>query len=187
MKPSEIETLLPEVMRMALAPPGPLNALLEVMAQQHAPVEALLQRLDAVLRPCATDDLFVPLLARWVGMDHLYAKPGGGAARDGEGQTLSTGTGHLRELVGRAAWLSHWRGTRTGLVAFLETACGCTGFDVQEQVPGPDGLPIPFHMLVLAPHPMQAHRLLIERIIESEKPAYATCQLVFLPAEEPTP
>lgn len=180
MTPNEIEALLPEVLRSALTDDGPLRALVAVMSQLHAPVESLLGDIDTVFRPGATDDSFVPMLAQWAGMDRLLVPPLPADA-------VSTGNGRLRALLMRAAWLSQWRGTRVGLVAFLETACGVQGFEIDEQVIGPDGQPTPFHLRVQAPASMLAHRPLIERILEAEKPAYATCELVFqTPGEEPS-
>jgi phage tail-like protein len=176
MKPSEIERLLPEVMRPGAAEGAPLAALLQVMAALQAPNEELLATLDRVFDPARTDDAFVPLLARWVDMDRLTASTAGG-------EPLSSGLGRLRELVRRAAWLSQWRGTRQGLTDFLATAVGLPGFDVQEDVRDESGRPRPFHIRVVAPADALAHRTLIERIIALEKPAYLTCELVFAPAE----
>jgi hypothetical protein len=82
-------------------------------------------------------------------------------------------------LIARAAYLSQWRGTRKGLIAFLETATGASGFELDERVNDAAGQPRAFHMRVRAPHALEVHRALIERIIESERPAYVTYELEF--------
>jgi hypothetical protein len=87
--------------------------------------------------------------------------------------------GRLRELIAQAAFLSQWRGTSRGLLRFLEAATGVQGFAIDEQVPGPDGLPRPFHLRVRAPQTTKPYSVLIERIIEIEKPAYVTYELAF--------
>lgn len=179
MKRTEIERLLPEVFRATLEPPGPLGALLNVMALLHAPNEQILDHLDAAFDPNRTEDRFVPLLARWLDLDRLFVQSATDAPEMAELEPISSGMGRLRELIARAAYLSHWRGTRTGLMAFLETATGVSGFDVDEQVLDERGLPRPFHIRVLVPEGLDAHRPLIQRIIEFEKPAYVTYDLRF--------
>lgn len=192
MQRTEIERLLPEVFRSTLVErsplaepsslpePSPLAALLDVMASLHAPNEQVLDNLDRYFDPSRTDDRLVPLLSRWVDLERLFVHSAAGAAEPGEREPISTGTGRLRELIARAAYLSQWRGTRTGLIAFLETATGASGFDVDEQVLDPTtGRPRPFHVRVVAPLEVETHRPLIERIIELEKPAYVTYQLEF--------
>jgi hypothetical protein len=81
-------------------------------------------------------------------------------------------------LAATAATLSRWRGTRKGLSLFLETATGMKGFEVDEEV-REEGKIKPFHLRITAPGELIAHRMLIQRIIELEKPAYVTYQLEF--------
>jgi len=183
MKPKEIERLLPEVFRASLVEPGPMTPLLEVMAQMHAPCEAALDALDDYFDPGRADDRFVPLLSRWVDLERLFVASAAGASGAIDREPISSGMGRLRELVARVAYLSQWRGTRLGLVTFLETAVGVHGFEIEDRVPDAAGVARPFHLRVVAPAGLQAHRLLIERIIELEKPAYATCELDFKPDE----
>lgn len=185
MRRSEIERLLPEVVRSSVADGTPLAAILDAMAQLHAPDEQVLDTLDAFFDPARTDDRFVPLLARWVDLERLFTQS---AATSGtaSSEAISTGHGRLRELIARAAFLSKWRGTRTGLIAFLETATGTSGFLIDEQVTGEDGRPRPFHIRVSAPAAQSPHRALIERIVELEKPAYVTYQLAFDSPGAPT-
>ncbi|MFP2929003.1 phage tail protein [Pyxidicoccus sp. 3LG] len=165
MRSPDIQRLLPGVFQRTVLPGSPLLALLEVMEALHAPSEAVLARLEAHFDPRRAPDRFVPFLARWVGMD----------------LPVTTGLGRLRELVAAAVEISRWRGTARGLRLFLTTATGRTDFEVDEAVPGPDGRKRPFHVRVRAPAEVFAHRLLLERIIEREKPAYVTYELHFAP------
>jgi phage tail-like protein len=187
MKRTGIERLLPEVFRSAIGEASPLAAILDVMEAMHAPSEALLDRLDECFDPRRADDRFIPLLSRWVDLDRLFIQS---AVDDVDGassalvatlqrQPISTGLGCLRELVARASELSQWRGTRRGLLAFLETATGEVGFEIDELVAASDGKPRQFHIRVVAPATTRAHRALVERIIESEKPAHVTHELQF--------
>lgn len=164
MRSPEIRRLLPGVFQRTAQPASPLAALLEAMEVLHAPSEGVLSRLESHFDPRRAPDRFVPFLARWVGMD----------------LPVTTGLGRLRELVAAAVDISRWRGTARGLRLFLTTATGRTDFEVDESVPGPDGLPRPFHIRVRAPAEVEAHRLLLERIIEREKPAYVTYELHFV-------
>lgn len=179
MTSAEIARLLPEVFRAGLGERSVLSALLGVMDSLHAPSEQVLERLDAFFDPLRTPDRFVPMLARWVDLERLFVRSAAEPAAQGD--AISTGTGPLRGLVARAAHLSQWRGTRAGLIDFLETATSATGFHIDEQVAGPDGRPRPFHMQVHVPAVLETHRALIERIVDSEKPAYVTCEIHFNP------
>lgn len=165
MRSPDIARLLPGVFQRTVQPGAPLAALLEVMEALHAPSEAVLSGLESHFDPRRAPERFVPFLARWVGMD----------------LPVTTGLGRLRELVAAAVEISRWRGTARGLRLFLTTATGRTDFEVDEAVPGPDGRPRPFHIRVRAPAQVAGHRLLLERIIEREKPAYVTYELHFMP------
>ncbi len=183
MKRNEIEQLLPEVFRRTVRAGNPLFALLEVMETLHAPSEEVLAELDRYFDPYRTPDHFVPYLARWVDLHRFLSEL---PAPETEGETgaasavpFASGLGRLRELISAAAYLSKWRGTARGLLRFLETAVGREGFEIDETVPGPDGRPRPFHLLIKAPADVQHLTALIERIVEMEKPAYVTYELVF--------
>ena len=183
MKRNEIEQLLPEVFRRTVRPGNPLFALLEVMEALHAPSEEVLAELDLYFDPYRTPDHFVPYLARWVDL-HRFLSELPEPQREGEtGAAASvpfpSGLGRLRELISAAAFLSKWRGTSRGLMRFLETAVGLEGFEIDETVPGPEGRPKPFYLLIKAPADAERYRALIERIVEMEKPAYVTYDLEF--------
>lgn len=169
MKSAEILRLLPGVFQRTAREGGPLMALLGVMDVLQAPTEATLEELDALFDPRRAPDRFVPFLAHWVDLD----------------LPVTTGLGRLRELVAAGVELSRWRGTARGLLLFLSTATGRRDFQLDERVPGPDGLPRPFHIRVHAPAELEPHRPMLERIIELEKPAYVTYELHFTQLPQP--
>ncbi len=180
MKRADIEQLLPEIFRRTLVPgrvePTPLAAFLDAMETLHAPDDALLAALDTYFDPYRAPDRFVPYLAGWVDLGDLWVEN----PLEFTAETLPPfpgGVGRLRDLIASAAYLSSWRGTARGLLAFLETATGLTGFAIDEQVADDEQQPIPFHIRVRAPQAAAAYRLLIERIIAKEKPAYVTFEL----------
>ncbi len=176
MKRDEIERLLPSIFQRTLHEGGPLDGLLGVMEQLHAPAEGVLAGLDATFDPRRTRDEFVPFLARWVDLDRIFEPESDNAASTRP--PISTGLGRLRELTAAAAWLSKWRGTARGMHRFLQTATGEAGFEIRENKDSA-GRPRRFHLVVTAPAALKTHRTLIERIIQSEKPAYVTAELVF--------
>jgi len=178
MKQNEIENLLPAVFQRTIRPGNPLSALLTAMETLHAPSEKVLENLDAFFDPYRTPDRFVPYLARWVDLERFLADYPEEFTETLP--SLPSGLGRLRELIATTAFLSKWRGTARGLLRFLETATGARGFEILEHVPGVDGRPRPFHLLVRAPKETELYRDLIERIIEMEKPAYVTFQLDFV-------
>ena len=177
MKKSQIKRLLPAVFQAAVQPGNPLFAILDVMEMMQAPSESALDRLAMTFDPYRAPDAFVPYLASWVDLEVLLDVPRSRSAT--LTPALSTGLGRLRELTRAAATLSHWRGTRKGLSLFLETATGSTGFIVDELVADSGAGVRPFHLRITAPKDLAEHRILIERIVELEKPAYVTYELVF--------
>ena len=181
MKQNAIKHLLPGIFQRSAVEGNPLSAILDVMEGLHAPSEEKLRTLAANFDPHRAPDAFVPFLARWVDLDRLFEKP---VEENRSGQSpprlLPTGLGCLRELIATAAYLSQWRGTAKGLLLFLETATGASGFEIEEQVLGPDKRPRPFHFLLRAPRELLPYHALIERIAESEKPAYVTYEIEFV-------
>jgi phage tail-like protein len=135
LKAEAIRYLLPGVFQRTLHPGRPLAALLEVMEAMHAPAEDALEHFDAILDPWRTPDAFVPMLARWVDLQRIFERPlqGKDPMLD---QLMPTGLGRLRALIEAAAYLSQWRGTRKGLLLFLQIATGFAGYEIDEQVPG---------------------------------------------------
>jgi len=179
MKKEQIKRVLPAVFQSAMEPGSPLSAILDVMEMMHAPSESAMDSLDANFDPYRAPDAFVPYLASWVDLEGLLDVAR--ASNTSPSPSLSTGLGRLRELTGSAVILSQWRGTCIGLCRFLEKATGATGFQVNEQVAGPDGKIKPFHLRISIPKELSKNRILIERIVELEKPAYVTYELSFEP------
>jgi phage tail-like protein len=180
MKQTAIERLLPHVLREgSRGEANPLRAVLEVMEALHEPSEAALARLDATLDPRRTADEFVPYLACWVDLEPLFDRGLADRAAPASREPLLTERGRLRELIAAAAYLSQWRGTSKGLLLFLEIATGLRGFGIEERVAGSDGRPRSYHIRVRAPRSAEQERGLIERIVDLEKPAHVTYELVF--------
>jgi phage tail-like protein len=146
------------------------------MESLHEPSLRALERLDAVFDPRRTPDAFVPFLATWVDLERLFDPRFSDPSRSRA--PIDTGLGRLRELTAAAADLSKWRGTTRGLLRFLETATGESGFEIVEEVSDSEGRQKPFHVVVRAPSSVAPYRRLIERIIDQEKPAYVTYELV---------
>jgi P2-related tail formation protein len=152
---------------------------LDVIETLQEPIEKVRAGLVAYFDPRRCDARFLPMLVHWVNLDRLY--PQRGAADLGPDWTIGPAPlpeGRMRELVALAASLAQQRGTAPGLKAFLETAFAAP-FEIDEAVVDERRRPIPFHVRILAPAAVRAQRELITRIIELEKPAYVTFELVF--------
>jgi phage tail-like protein len=175
MKLNEIEQMLPGIFQRTVQEGTPLFALLKVMEALPAPDEAVLDQLDAYFDPYRAPDAFVPFLASWVDLERLLSQVSEEfMASD---PPLQSGIGRLRELIAAATFLAQWRGTSKGLLRFLETATGVQGFVIEERVLDTDGQLKPFHLRVRAPQETAPYRMMVEAIIESEKPAYVTYEL----------
>lgn len=182
MRQAEIRRLLPSVFERTIDGGGPLGPVLDVMEHLHEPAERVLVELDAYLDPMRTRDDFVPMLARWLDLDWLMvANPEDALPSDFA--PLASGTGRMRALIGSAAWLSKLRGTVDGLTRFLEIATGVRGFAVYENVTA-DSTAHPFHLLVSVPAAARGYEAMVRRILEAQKPAYATYELAIQPARE---
>jgi phage tail-like protein len=180
MKQSEIAFLLPGIFQRTLHPGSPLTGLLAVMEGLSSVPEETLDHVEAFFNPYRTPDRFVPFLADWVDLEWLLIQNPEERAVTGSAP-LESGLGRLRELVAASAFLSQMRGTARGLTLFLETATGIRGFKIIENISCVNGKPRPFHLCIRAPSQSEIYRGLIERIIEFEKPAYMTYELVFTP------
>lgn len=176
MKQNNIARLLPAIFQQTIQPETPQAVLLAVMERLPAPDEAVLERLETFFNPYQTPANFVPFLASWVDMEWILL------ADSQEFSSLipplPSGIGRLRELVASATFLAQ------DLLSFLEIASGLQGFTIEERVPGPDGHPRAFHIAVHAPSAAAQYQALLQHIIEAEKPAYVTYDLVFQEEEE---
>ncbi len=169
MSRERIELLLPSVVRRAIAPGSPLFALTGVMADLHDPADEAAGSLDGYFDPWRCPERFLPLLAAWVDIP----------------LPVTTGSRRLRELIAVAVGLHQVRGTRRALLAFLEAATGLRGFEIDEAVRDAAGRVRPFVVAVRAPEAARAHAAMIERLIESERPAHVRCELAFVPTAAP--
>jgi phage tail-like protein len=176
-----IRKLLPSVIARTATQGTPLNALLGAMQEMHVHAEDVLKHLDSYLDPRRAPDAFVPYLASWVDLDKLLIRR---AAKTGVRYSLPTGTGRLRELSASAAMLSQWRGTRRGLEAFLRIATGLQDFKIEENVSGEANIPKPYHLRISIPAAATIYKGLIRRIVEIEKPAYVTYELLTVKSEQ---
>lgn len=179
MKQNEIAFLLPGIFQRTLRPGSPLAALLAVMEGLSAVPEETLEHVEIFFNPYRAPDRFVPFLADWVDLEWLLIQNPNERAQTGTAP-LESGLGRLRELIAVSSHLSQMRGTARGLVLFLETATGISGFKIAENCTCGDEKPKPFHICVQAPAQSAIYRALIERIIEFEKPAYLTYDLIFV-------
>jgi hypothetical protein len=173
---AEIGNLLPGIIQRTILPGSPLLTILEIMAAQQTASEAVLTNLDSYFDPYRAPDAFIPYLAGWVDLERIVLE----APEEFTGATpppFPSGWGRLRELVAAAAFLATWRGTARGMLHFLVSATFVPGFTIDEQVPGPDGRPQPYHLRIQAPKEAAPYTDLIRRIIELEKPAYTTYEL----------
>jgi phage tail-like protein len=183
MKRDEISRLLPSILRETIHEGNPLDAILDVMSQLPRSSEEVLETLNTFFHPFLTPGRFVPYIASWVDLERLFDEPFRDPHRQAFPSTspLPTGADPLRALTAAAAYLSKWRGTEKGLLLFLEIATATKGFTIDQPVIRADGRPVPFHIRVVAPDSVRVQRRLIERIVESEKPAYVTWELEFQP------
>ena len=175
---AEINQLLPEILQRTVRPGSPLAALMDNMQALHVKDEEILAQLDAVFDPRRSRDDFVPLLAQWLDLGFLLERTAGEKLHARSSETISAGLGRLRELIANGAELSHWTGTAKGLRRFLHIATGANGIEIRENVDA-RGQSKPFHLTITAPSNLKPHQDLLARIIESEKPAYVTFELVF--------
>lgn len=149
---------------------SPLGALLGAMETMHAPVEKVLGSVDISFAPYLAPDPFVAYLTLWVDLAWMVL-PG----VDGVSVPVPGGTGRLRDLLAAASELSANRGTAKGLARFLELATGSHPVVVDAD---PDRL---FGVRVTMPADSQPSDPLIRRIIDTQKPAHVTYDLVYAP------
>lgn len=182
MQADQVVNLLPEIYRRTLRQDGALRALLDAMDQLQSPSEYAVANFPEYLNPRTTPDDFVPLLMRWMDLDHLFAsrirRPDLSAD-----DVMPTGLGRLRELVANAAVLSDKRGTAEGLALFLKIATGIHDFVIEEHLTA-TGEQRPFHLCVAGPSEAEQYRILIEDIIRSERPAHLTFEFVTTTKDE---
>lgn len=178
MKADEIAALLPTVFRRTLPADAVLSSLLAVLERLEDPIETRFAGLAEIFDPIRTDDRFVPMLARWVDLEWLYADDDDDPAGSLQAWLESDiPVGRMRLLISASSMLSQRRGTAGGLRVFLEIATGVSGFHID------DAGPRPFHLVVGVPEAALPQMGLIERIVDAEKPAYTTREFVPAPTQ----
>ncbi len=183
MEAAAIARLLPEIYRETLLPGSPLDAALSVIEGFITPPERIISGLDAWFDPRRTPDDFLVLIANWIALSP-YVGEADFDASGGRGP-LSIDPGNLRELVDRGAAFARQRGTAKTLIQMLEIATGVPGFAIQDNPPGEDGRAQPFAFRVVAPAGARSMGAIISRIVEREKPAFATAEIVFAGEGQP--
>lgn len=185
MKSNKIQELLPQVFQRTARPGSPLQALLESMEELTEPAEETLAELEKYIDPYRAPEDFVVYLARWLDLQRFFSSSVKRRLEAGEQvDPIPPGSGRLRELLATAARMLALRGTRRGLIAMLEIATGLEGFAVDESPTDESGRPVPFHIAVHLPPKAGEYRGFVRRIVEAEKPAYVTYELVLEGGEE---
>jgi hypothetical protein len=164
MRRQSIERLLPGMYQRAAEPGSPLSAVLDVMAGLHEPDERILAAVDDLFTPYRTTEPLARYLTGWVSLGYLLGTE--------DGAPLPIPPGRIRDLVAESPRLARWRGTPGGLRWFLETATGIGGFTVEEPVDRP------FHFVLHVPPQAEDQLGVVRRIVEMEKPAAATYEIV---------
>jgi hypothetical protein len=147
------------------------------MAAFITPPEEAISRLDRWFDPRRAPDEFVTLLATWVGLAPYVEE----ADHDSRGtrRGIAIDAGHLREMVTRGALFARHRGTRGTMIAMLEIATGIAGFRVVDTVLDESGRVQPYAFRIEAPAAARAMSAVVARIVEREKPAFATAEIVY--------
>lgn len=166
MKAEMIARLLPDIFQAVAGSQGPLDGFLAAQEALHEPSERAISGFAERLDPRTAPPSFVYMLAHWMGLSYLL-DGSEGAPR------FAGGVGRLRELIATTAANGKARGSMTGIVRMLETASGQRGFSIESD---PEQA---YHVHIRAPAGSAALRSVIERIIEAEKPAFATYELQF--------
>jgi phage tail-like protein len=176
MRRQTIERLLPTGYQRAAVEGSVLGALLDVMETLHAPDEELLANVDSLFAPYTAPERFVPFLTGWVTLDYLVGVP-----RPGGDVRLPLPAGRVRDLIANGAALAKLRGTPIGLRWFLQIATGAVGFVIEEPPARP------FHFVVRVPPEARPYLGVINRIVEMEKPAASTFEVVAETARDRAP
>ena len=157
MRSEDIARLLPTAYQRAAGRPGVLATLLETMEQMHAPTLRTLRDVEDLFTPYRSPDRMVPYLLSWVALDHVLS--------------AAIPIGRLRDLVSLGAAIARRRGTAAGLQAVIVTATGVP-VTVEESADRP------FHIVVRLPGAAADLAVLVRRIVEAEKPAAVTADVV---------
>ncbi len=164
MDAGRLALLLPEIYQRAAGPGTPLAAVLDVMADQHAPVEDVIEGFPGMLDPWRAPDPFIPYLAGWVGLD-------GWLTRDGD---FEAGIDTLRAVVAAAPELRRHRGTTEGLSLALSLALDGAPVRVDD---GTTEMTDPFVVKVTLPPGTEPVLGMVRRIVREEKAAHCVVEI----------
>jgi phage tail-like protein len=181
MNKNEILNYLPQIFSLALKPGTPLEAILGMMEEMHDPGEKILESLHTFFDPRRTREKLVPFLAHWINIEWLLTE-GQQWSPYNKGQyleTLTNGLGRLREIIANGAFLTKWRGTADGLSMFITIATGIEAIRIDQNPPDDFGNAIPFHINVLIDKSVKKLEQVIRIIVEQEKPAHLTYNIIF--------
>ena len=129
-----------------------------------SPIERTVSNLHHYFDPDLTPREFVAWLGAWLGLvlDERWPE------------------NRRRALIRAAAELYRWRGTRRGLSEFIRLYTGVVPeiFEPSvSDVSASRALAFRFTVRLTLPDPSQVDRVLLETIIDAEKPAFAACAL----------
>ena len=137
-----------------------LEGLLLLFESLWNPMDRQISQLWVYFDPWLTPEAFLPWLATWVDLTLDENWP----------------VAKRRQMIADAVQLYRWRGTRRGLTEYLRLYTGET--PVIEEAP--EGAPNPFHFTVRfrVAKPAAFNMAAARRIIEEDKPAHATYELI---------
>ena len=172
MTPEALAGLLPEAMRRVVGEGTPLDSCLDIMADLLTSVEDSLSESVQTFDPFTTPDRCLAMLAAWTDVNSLLLQQP--RSLDWRDRKYPVAPHRLRLLVSNAQRLSSWRGTAVQLQTLLTHVTGVTGFRIEDRIPGRS-----YHMVVYAPVAAQRDRDLVTRVVEDQKPAYVTHEIVY--------
>lgn len=150
--------LLPEVLRRAEAVDPIFQGLVLAMSDMRSPIVAHLDALHDRFDPDRATPGALLAMSRWLGIPDGH--PIDARAR--------------AALVREAIELARWRGTRSGLLRYLELALGVAGCEVRDDEH-------PFHLVVRIPSELERERKRITHIVAHQKPAHLTFTIEAMP------
>lgn len=137
-----------------------LGRFLRIFEDLIVPVEDILQEIPFYFNPRLAPPGFLPWLASWIDLvlDENWPEE------------------RRRELIQRGTDLYRWRGTRRGLLAYLNIYAGVEP-ELVEHLTAKAGGPFRFTVVLRVPDPSAVDEARIRSIIEAEKPAHTQYEL----------
>lgn len=132
------------------------------------PIERTVAGLDQYADPRLAPEDLLPWLAFWVGLsvDERWSEA------------------QRRALIGEAASLYPWRGTKCGLRRAIELVAGHTPEIIEPKPSARSGRAHLFQVVLRVPEPALIDRQMIESVIEEQKPAHTAYLLEIVEAEQ---